>query len=159
MVPRSNIRIGKIDFSINYALFRIPNNIFKDIKVDSRTLSIYPSPYENKVIKYLAKFLKINKENIILSNGSTEIFFLIPKIFKFNKVLLLLPSFWEYEFTVSLNKIKKNFLRLRSSNNFKFDMEEFEQKVKKADCVYICNPNNPTSTYLKKYFGFIDKKI
>lgn len=154
MVQRNNFNMNnekeKIDFSINYSPFRISDKVFKNIKINSRIFSEYPSPYGERVIKYLAKFLNLKKENILISNGSTEIFFLIPQTFKFNKALLFLPSFWEYEFTVSLNKIKKSFLKLSPKNNFGFDLKDFKQKIKNVDCVYICNPNNPTSTYIKK---------
>lgn len=39
---------------------------------------------------------------------------------------------------------------MSSINNFKLDIKEFENRLKKVDCVYICNPNNPTSTYIEK---------
>ncbi len=141
---------NKIDFSVNYGPFRIPNKVLSDIKINSKALSVYPSYHGNLVIKSLADFLNLKRENIIISNGSTEIFFLIPQTFKFNRTLLLLPSFWEYEFTTSLSNIKREFLRLSSSDNFKLNINEFERKIRKVDCVYVCNPNNPTSTYLEK---------
>ena len=139
-----------VDFSVNYNPFRLSNKIFKDIKINSKTLSLYPSYQGNSVNKQLAKFLGLRKENIIISNGSTEMFFLIPQVFKFRKALLLIPSFWEYEFTISLNKVEKHFIKLSFKDNFKFDIRKFEQKIKEVDCVYVCNPNNPTSTYITK---------
>ena len=154
MVQRNKFNINNekdmIDFSINYSPFKIPNKVFDNIKIGSKILSLYPSYYANSVIKPLANFLNLKSGNIMISNGSTEIFFLIPNIFQFKQVLLLLPSFWEYEFTILLSNIKKHFLRLSYKNNFKLNIKEFEKKLKKVDCVYICNPNNPTSTYIEK---------
>ena len=145
-----SINKNKIDFSINYGPFKISNKVLDSIKINSETLSIYPSYHGDSIVESLADFLNLKKENVIISNGSTEIFFLIPQVFKFNRALLLSPSFWEYEFTISLNSIKKDFLVLPHSNDFKFNRKEFEKKIKKVDCVYICYPNNPTSTYIEK---------
>ena len=154
MVQRNNFNISsrknEIDFSINYSPFRISNKILNDIKINTKTLSMYPSYHSNAIVESLADFLNLKKENVIISNGSTEIFFLIPQVFKFDRALLLSPSFWEYEFTISLNNIKKDFLVLPNSDDFKFNRKEFEKKIKKVDCIYICNPNNPTSTYIEK---------
>lgn len=154
MVQGDNLNMSDkkdlIDFSINYSPFRISDKVFKNIKINSKIVSAYPSPYGERIIKYLTPIFRYKKENVIICNGSTEAFFLIPQTFRFNRVLLFLPSFWEYEFTISLNKIKKDFLKLSSINNFKLDIKEFENRLKKVDCVYICNPNNPTSTYIEK---------
>lgn len=154
MVQRDKFNINNngnwIDFGVNYAPFKVSDEVFKGIKINSKLLLLYPSYHGNSVIKQLATFLDLRKEKVMVANGSTEIFFLIPEVFKFRSALLFIPSFWEYEFTISLNKIRKYFIKLPLGNNFEFNINEFEQKIKEVDCIYLCNPNNPTSSYIEK---------
>ena len=53
---------NKIDFSVNYGPFRIPNKVLSDIKINSKALSVYPSYHGNLVIKSLADFLNLKRE-------------------------------------------------------------------------------------------------
>lgn len=153
MVRRNKTKIeypNSLDFSINYGPFRIPNFILKKFQITPQTISFYPHQHAKNIVLSLANFLKVKYENLIISNGSTEIFFLLPQILKFKRATIITPSFWEYETTLSLNKVKITFFKLLPRNNFLLSKKEFEKSIKKSDCIYICNPNNPTSTYINK---------
>ena len=139
-----------IDFSVNYGPFRFPRKFLKDIKINGETIANYPKPNSEETTSLLAKYLGIEKENTLISNGSSELFFLIPKIFKFKKTVLLEPTFWEYGEALRRNNLKVDSFILESKDNFKFDRDKFIRAIQNADCAYICNPNNPTSTLIER---------
>ena len=88
-----------------------------------------------KLKKTIAKINNVKKENIILTNGSTELIYLVTKIFG-KKVQLLPPTYSEYEFAI--NKYKKNLLLTK------------DYLPVGASLLFICNPNNPTGKLIKK---------
>lgn len=149
---KSEERLEKIsmDFSMNCSPFKVPLKTVKNLNLDPKIFSEYGSQNCEKNLKHLSRFLKIDEENMILSNGSTEIFFLLPSAFKFKKALIIIPSFWEYEHILSLYNVKLRYFKISPKNDFYLDEKDFEKEIPKVDCVYICNPNNPTSTLIDK---------
>jgi histidinol-phosphate/aromatic aminotransferase/cobyric acid decarboxylase-like protein/choline kinase len=82
-----------------------------------------------------------NKENLIITNGSSEAIKIFNQIM--NKVTVPIPTFNEY---VELPEEKLNLFLLDKENKFKINIDELIQEIKNSnsDFVIINNPNNPT---------------
>ncbi|MFA7301648.1 MAG: aminotransferase class I/II-fold pyridoxal phosphate-dependent enzyme [Candidatus Shapirobacteria bacterium] len=140
-----------LDFSQNLNVFDCPKNIISVLKNEIDTIDSYPSSSRDPSIEKVSRFFNVNKDEIALGNGTTEIIFNLPTVLPKGKVVILLPSFWEYKAAnkrTSENIVEKYFLS--EDNNFELDFADFNKTIKNAQTVYLCNPNNPTSTILDK---------
>jgi len=59
------------------------------------------------------------------------------------KVLLLQPTFSEYEKACRANKCEVQYHQLREPH-FELKLDELRAKLVYADVIFLCNPNNPT---------------
>ena len=64
------------------------------------------------------------------------------------RVLIIDPTFWEYEEFFS--RFGKKINKIKFKIGAEIDWNEFENRIKKNDVVIICNPNNPDNRYMDK---------
>lgn len=154
-----------IDFSVNINPLGVSEKVIKRIYKSLNEIVRYPEIDGSSARGIIARNLGIEKTQIILGNGATELIYLYARTIKANKVLILQPTFNEYEraFRLSGSEIF-NFL-LSEEGGFQIDEAELICKIKeiKPDMLVICNPNNPTGIFVEyqKLTGVFDymKKI
>jgi len=119
------------------------NKQIRKILKQINTPLFYPS-YNDFVVK-LSKFLKIKKENILLTCGCSEAIKISFSGFINNntKVLTYTPT---YMYAVdTLKSLTAHIFNLKYSED---PIKIIKQK--NISFFYICNPNNPTGDYLSK---------
>lgn len=137
-----------IDFSSNVNPIGYPPSIANNLKKDHPLFSVYPDPDSTKLRNYLEKYTGIPKDQIIVGNGATEIIYNFSAAFlKGCKVLIPIPTFGEYESAAKLHGASINFLKTMNLNN---EISKLLDTLPKNDCVFICNPNNPTGSLIKR---------
>jgi len=137
-----------IDFSSNVNPIGYPHSITSNLKKDYPLFSVYPDPDSTKLRNYLEKYTGISKDQIIVGNGATEIIYNFSAAFlKGCKVLIPIPTFGEYESAAKLHGASINFLKTMNLNN---EVSKLLDILPKNDCVFICNPNNPTGSLIKR---------
>lgn len=108
----------------------------------------YPDAGCLELRKKVAKYYRLDPENVTMGAGSSEIIRNFPYTFinPGDWVLLPSPSFAEYTQQCRLAGAQIDYLPLRPENNFYIDTEELFTvlKSKHYKAFYICNPNNPT---------------
>jgi len=117
----------------------------------AEALTYYPDQNQS-LSQIMANLLKIDTENIVMANGSTELITWIDRLFIKNTLLTDIPTFGRWiDKPMESGKTVHYHTRL-PENNFQIVIEEFVSQVKHchADTVVICNPNNPTGAYLPK---------
>lgn len=140
-----------LDFSQNLNAFGCPPKIINLLKKEIEKINSYPEKDFSPGIGPIAEHFHISPEEIALGNGTSEIIFNLPRLLPKGRVVILAPTFWEYKAAnkrESANIIEKYYLT--ESNSFDIDFQDFGQKIKDAKTVFICNPNNPTSTILDR---------
>ena len=161
-----------LDYSSNINPYGIPESLKKRITENLEILERYPDPDYVELREKLAHLNKVDMSDIVLGNGATEIIFLFMKVINPKKILIVSPTFGEYERAVKATEISGDTVSLSSSNgdnknieNKKIEIEYFELKESddfklnignlknelenKYDLLIICNPNNPTGKFLK----------
>ena len=161
-----------LDYSSNINPYGIPESLKSRIIENLEILERYPDPDYVELREKLANLNNVNLSDIILGNGATEIIFLFMKVINPKKILIVSPTFGEYERAVKATEISGDTVSLSSSNgdnknieNKKIEIEYFELKESddfklnignlknelenKYDLLIICNPNNPTGKFLK----------
>jgi len=108
----------------------------------------YPQADSANLKKALGAFCNTDYHNIAVGNGSIELIYLIPKAFKIKKVLIITPTFSEYEFAAKLNGSKIVFLKTEEGDDFKLGLHKLKKLIPKVDLVFIGNPNNPIGAYI-----------
>lgn len=160
-----------LDYSSNINPYGIPESLKSRIIENLEILERYPDPDYVELREKLANLNNINLSDIVLGNGATEIIFLFMKVINPKKILIVSPTFGEYERAVKAVGTSRNSIDLSCSDdnknieNKEIEIEYFELKEsddfnlnignlkneleKKYDLLIICNPNNPTGKFLK----------
>ncbi len=117
----------------------------------------YPDMNAYMLKSSLAKLYKLKNENIILGNGSEGIMGYIARAFiqPGQEVLTSQNSF--IGFSIIVRSVGAMLKTVPLTKDYRFDVEALASNItKKTKVIYICNPNNPTGTYInKKEFDYL----
>ena len=160
-----------LDYSSNINPYGISESLKKRITENLEILERYPDPDYVELREKLAHLNKIDMSDIVLGNGATEIIFLFMKVINPKKILIVSPTFGEYERAVKATEtpgdivslscsgdnknienkeIEIEYFELKESDDFKLNIGNLKNELeKKYDLLIICNPNNPTGKFLK----------
>lgn len=138
-----------LDFSANLNPLGPPIQIEEIIKSAVKSLQIYPDPNYRELIERLAEYEGMKPHQLLVTNGGAEAIFITAQHFKGQKALIVQPTFGEYERACSLHDIKVENVFLQGEG-FEFPLNEVIQKMKDVQVVFLCRPNNPTGTVVKK---------
>lgn len=139
-----------IDFAQNFNALGSPKGLKDFVSLNIDSLFHYPQPQSEGVGTSIAKFIGVKSGSVKYSNGSTELFFSLPRFLKKRKALIVKPTFWEYEQANKKNNIIIEGFILEESKRFNLDIKDLEKELERDVVVYLCNPNNPTSTLANK---------
>lgn len=118
-------------------------------KIDA--ITTYPDREYTSLRKCIAAYCGTEYENVIVGNGSTELISLFIQIEHPKKALVIGPTYSEYEREIALGGGTTLYYPLKESDNFKLDVEDFLTHLNESiDLLVICNPNNPTSSSIKR---------
>lgn len=137
-----------LDFSANINPLGLPQRIKDRLIKNLDGIMRYPQPDSDTLKAALAAFHRIRASNLLIGNGSTELIYLLPRALGPKKVLILVPSFSEYEFAAKAAGARIEFLKSREEEAFKPDVPGLIKMIPAADLVFLCNPNNPTGCCL-----------
>ena len=106
----------------------------------------YPDPQQASVKSVLANQNGVDKNQILLGNGSDEVLDLLFRAFcepKIDNVITLPPTYGMYGVLANLNAVENREVLL--SNDFQPQLEEIMKAVNKnTKMIFLCSPNNPT---------------
>jgi threonine-phosphate decarboxylase len=113
-------------------------------------IAAYPDSNSDELRQVIANHFAINKGNVIVGNGSTELMYLFAEVFmkKGEKAVMPTPTFGEYENSVCKTGEIPKFVKL--DKTFTIELDAFEREMTGAKLVFLCNPNNPTSMLIPK---------
>lgn len=136
-----------IDFSGNINPFGLSPKI-KDVVINNIDIvKTYPDKDYNDLKKSISNYCNCNINNIIVTNGATELISLCIKTLAPKNAIIISPSYSEYE--RELKKINCNiiYFDLKEKDNFLLNVDKLLKIIDdKIDLIILCNPNNPTGT-------------
>ena len=110
-------------------------------------ITSYPDRDYTALRTSISNYIHLDKEHIIVGNGSTELISLFIQITAPKKALLITPTYSEYERELALQGGTLDYFPLLEEENFVCDPKKLEAVLQNDyDLLIICNPNNPTST-------------
>ncbi len=125
-------------------------NVKKAIKESLSDLGFYPDGNCTELKLKLAKKLNVKPTQIIFGAGSDEITQFIASIFlnPGDNSIMARPSFPRYE---TVTKVMGGLPVEIPLKNHTHDLDEFAKHInERTKIIWICNPNNPTGTIVKK---------
>ena len=145
-----------LDYSSNINPYGVSKSLKQKIAENIGILEKYPDPDYVELREKLAELNKVDISNITVGNGATESIFLFMKVLKPENVLIVSPTFGEYERAVRAwdssenREIEIEYFELEEKDEFRLNIGKLKKELeKKYDLAIICNPNNPTGKFLK----------
>ena len=139
-----------VDFSVSSNPYSYPPAVKKAL--GSVVIDRYPDSESTELRRCLADELMVQPENIVVGSGSMEVIRLITTAYlgKGDKALILKPTFGEYEVACRIAGADLAELWAVESDNYAFDIDKAIDVIKRGHprVVFLCNPNNPTGSYL-----------
>lgn len=135
-----------------------PFNIFKDLKneflrsVEDLDMNRYPEIDNEQLGKKIAEYAGVKLENIVCGNGSDEVIQMIIHSFvdKDDCVVIPIPTFSMYKLYTEIGGGQA--IEVPTDENFNIREDEIIRAAneKNAKLIFLCNPNNPTGTVIKR---------
>lgn len=121
--------------------------------------SFYPEGMAPALAEKLARNLNINKNHIILGNGSDEVIRLLTRTYiqQNDEVIMADVTFPRYETNVLIDGGTP--VKIPLTNGVHDLQGMYEAITEKTRMIFVCNPNNPTGTIVQKekLRSFIEK--
>ncbi|MBN1165004.1 MAG: histidinol-phosphate transaminase [Candidatus Krumholzibacteriota bacterium] len=108
----------------------------------------YPNSGCHYLTTELAEYYGLRQNQVFVGNGSNEILDLLVRAFvnPGEEVVYPFPSFIAYPLVVQLAGVKEVKVPLK---NYCLDLQAMREAItQNTKMVFICNPNNPTATYV-----------
>lgn len=144
--------VSLIDYSSNINPFGIPNTFKNEIENILKDVVKYPDFKYRKlkaaIIEYHREYNNtcLEEVDIILGNGAAEI--LSKSISLSKSILIVAPSFIEYEESALKFGLNIGFSKLDENMNYNY--EDIKDKMKNYDALILANPNNPSGNIIDK---------
>ena len=106
------------------------------------------SQQSGELTEAIAAHFKVKTDNVLVSEGSTEILRAATQVFT-AKTAPLVGTIPTYEECAGYAELMGNPVKgVKLTADFKIDLDAYLTASKGAGLVFYCNPNNPTATYV-----------
>jgi threonine-phosphate decarboxylase len=123
------------DFSSNVYYGGMSEGLQQHLTNSLQKLNNYPDVSAQRLQNALAAWHQVKPEEVLVTNGATEAFYLIAHAYRHANATIVTPAFAEYEDACVANDMQVQFL----------EWEQFEQYATiDTELVFLGNPNNPT---------------
>jgi threonine-phosphate decarboxylase len=139
------------DFSGNINPLGVSPKAKEALMANIDLITTYPDKHYTHLKKQISHYCSVNPSHIIVGNGSTELISVSIKTLKPQKVLVLGPTYSEYEREITLLGGTCEYFELKAQDFFVLDPSKLIHTLDTSfDMLILCNPNNPTSTGITK---------
>lgn len=131
-----------IDFSANINPIGPPVALKEKWGEFYREISVYPDPFAIELRETISKKEGIESDSILIGNGGAELITLVARMLEGKRVLIVQPTFSEYEKACLANKCEVSYHSL-AGPDFSLTIPDLSN----VDALFLCNPNNPTGVH------------
>jgi len=140
-----------LDFSVNINPLGLPMIVREKWPEFFLAIKNYPSIHGDGVARYYEGKFGIPSRNFLAGNGSTEMIYLVPRVFRFGHVLIVTPSYHDYERASLLSGTRVERYPLSPEEKFSSPgLDRLVQALKNVDAMWMGRPNNPTGMLVPK---------
>lgn len=131
-----------IDFSENVNHLPFPLDL--SIEALMPMITAYPDPSGEPFLSAVADYHRVSTEHVLLGNGAAEIFALLGNLLHGERVIIIHPTFSEYEATLTPHNVVFERFIVEDIATYELPMTAIARALPKARAIYLCTPNNPT---------------
>ncbi|MFT8318498.1 MAG: histidinol-phosphate transaminase [Sporolactobacillus sp.] len=151
-------RIIKLDSNEN--VYGASPKVRAAITSDALLPELYPDCRDSLLRRQLSEQLGIDEDHFLFSLGLDEMIVLASRAFldQDSGIVMAWPTFYEYYCHAAIEGAETK--KVPCDDQGKHDLEAMQAAIdEKTRIVWICNPNNPTGTYLneQELLHFIDR--
>jgi len=140
-----------LDFSVNLNPLGPPEVVRENWVKLLAEIEYYPSLNGEPINKFYMEKFGVPPQACLPGNGSTELIYLIPRVFSLSKVLVITPCYNDYLRASILSGAQVITFSLQEENGFVLDeLDGLIQALYNVDGMWIGRPNNPTGTLLTR---------
>ncbi|MGL5563408.1 MAG: aminotransferase class I/II-fold pyridoxal phosphate-dependent enzyme [Tannerellaceae bacterium] len=131
----------KYDFSSNIACNHKSAPILKHLETKLSCINNYPDPNVTELTDKIAAFHGVPAQQVLVTNGSAEAFYLLAHLYQQQHTLICIPAFAEYEDACKLYRHQLSFAALKDFPTV--DLHPYKT-------VWLATPNNPDGYFTDK---------
>ena len=140
-----------ISFSANVNPLGVSFRLRETLTSHIDAITTYPDREYTSLRKCIGAYTGTDYHNIVVGNGSTELISLFIQINHPKKALIVGPTYSEYEREVSMGGGRSHYFSLTEESEFCLDTQALTEELSHdVDLLILCNPNNPTSSVIKR---------
>jgi threonine-phosphate decarboxylase len=132
-----------IDFSANINPLGPPLSLKEKWEDFYQEISVYPDPFATQLKDRVSKLEQTPIDSILIGNGGAELITLLGRLLAGQKIVIVEPTFSEYEKACRANKCEIVYYQLMEPH-FELNPEDLLSSIMDAGALFLCNPNNPT---------------
>lgn len=134
-----------LDFSASINPLGLPASVVKSWNESLSLLTDYPEIDAASLRRALAAHHQLPEAMILPANGSTSLIYLLPRILRPARALLVAPCFSEYRPALEQQNCQVDEFLLNAEDVFSFDFRALLESLHpQTDLVWLANPGNPT---------------
>ncbi|MCF6150397.1 MAG: threonine-phosphate decarboxylase [Candidatus Kuenenia sp.] len=145
-----SIKNNILDFSANINPLGYPEGVRKAVFENFSDILHYPDIDCSGLKKYIERKIGHFTNEIVVGNGSTELFYLAPRALKPAKGIILQPAFSEFPEALKCSGTEVIRYAL-NENDFSFQYKKYYFDDETVGMLFLCNPNNPTGLLIEKH--------
>lgn len=137
-----------IDMSSNINPLGPPPGLIPYLKDHIDAVGKFPEVDSKDITVQFAHQCRLDSDRVLAGNGTTQFIYALPQALGIKKALIVAPTYSDYADACRLSKVETTFAIANESNNFQPDLDDINNHIEAVDCVFICNPNNPTGSLI-----------
>jgi threonine-phosphate decarboxylase len=134
------------DMSSNVNPLGPPPGLMNHLHDQLDRISALPEAGADHIIRLFSRYHDIDPKSVLAGNGTTQLIHILPQALKTQQALILAPTYSDYADACRMYGVAYRFRIAEEKNNFTHDLSEID--FTGYDTVFICNPNNPTATFI-----------
>lgn len=138
------------DLSENVNFLGAPNAVKEEWPNLLPKIQAYPHPQAEPLRSLLAHSHRVKPTQILVGNGAAELLTFFAQRFAGKRVILIHPTFSEYKMSLEAAGAVIEDIIISDVKNYKLPIQQIKAAMNSASCLYLCNPNNPTGSLIKR---------
>src|SRR5213595_3981327 len=149
--PKTSISTGIVRLSANENPYGPSAKAHEAMKNAHGVSNRYPDEANDLLIDKIAKINNVNREQIVLGDGSGEILKICAETFTGPTQGKLIAADPTFESILEYSKANgAEVVKVPLTSSFTHDLEKMGAAANGKGLVYVCNPNNPTASITPK---------
>jgi len=137
-----------IDMSSNVNPLGPPPGLLDFLKEKIQDIMALPEADAKTISAAFANTYDIDPRLLLAGNGTTQFIYTLPLGLKAGKVMILGPTYADYADACIMHHVPYVCVTTSADSDFKADIQDIGKHLQDVDMCFICNPNNPTGSWI-----------